>query len=238
MAETAQDDLELKPARAGAAFRAEMFFTDIALRYWKHAVAAVVVGLLSVLAFGQYQQSVVREQRRASSAIAEEVAKLPAPLPLLAQQVSAGGTVDLAKVEAVGDALVAIANGTSGTAAVDARMTAAEAFRLAGKPDKQREALTRALDGASGVLGWSVESAIANLDLQEGKGDEAVTRLEALSKKADGFLGEQATLDLGLAYETLGRKDDALRVYADFVARFPTSTRTEEVASRKARLAP
>lgn len=238
MAETVQDDLELKPAKAGAAFRAEMFFTDLALRYWKHAVAAVVAGLLAVLAFGQYQQYTVREQRRASAAIAEELSKLPAPLPLLASELASGQPVDLAKVESVGDALVAVANGASGPSATEARMTAAEAFRLAGKTDKQREALTRALPGASGVMAWSVESALANLDLQEGKGDDAVARLQTLSKAAEGFLAEQATLDLGLAYETLGRKDEAGATYADFLSRFPTSTRIDEVKSRQARLAP
>ncbi len=238
MADTVQDDLELKPARAGAAFRAEMFATDLALRYWKHAVVVIVVGLVSVLAFGQYQQYVVREQRRATAAIAEELAKLPVPLPAIASQLASGESVDLAKIEAAGDALVAVANGASGTAAAEARMSAAEAFRLAGKPDKQREALTRALPVASGVLAWSAESALANLDLQEGKGDEAVARLEKLSKGTEGFLGEQATLDLGLAYETLGRKEDAGRVYADFLTRFPSSTRTDDVKSRQARLAP
>ena len=33
----------------------------------------ILAGLLAVLAFGQYQQYTVREQRRASAAIAEEV---------------------------------------------------------------------------------------------------------------------------------------------------------------------
>jgi hypothetical protein len=237
VADTIQDDLELKPARAGAAFRAEMFVTDFALRYWKHAVAIVAVLLLSVLGYGQYTQYTVREQRRAAAEIAEALSKLEGPLPYIASQLAQGEVVDLVKVEAVGDELAAIANGATGTAAAEARMSAAEAFRLAGNKAKQREALTRASPDAEGVLAWSVESALANLDLEEQKGDDAVAHLEKLSKGA-GFLAEIATLDLGLAYESLARPADAARVYADFLTRFPTSTRTDEVKARQARLAP
>lgn len=237
MAETAQDDLELKPAKAGAAFRTEMFLTDVVLRYWKHAATVVVVGLLSVLLYGQWSQYRVREQRGTEAAAALELAKLPASLPILAEQVAQGQAIDTARLLEVGTALVAIADGGTGTAAVDARMTAAEAFRLAKDRARQREALIKAEPLATGVLAWSVQSALANLDLEEGKGPDAVGRLQKLSA-GEGFLAEQATLDLGLAHESLGQKEEAAKVYADFLTRFPNSTRAEDARTRQARLQP
>ncbi len=237
MAESVQDDLELKPAKAGAAFRAEMFVTDLALRYWKHAAAAVVTILVVVLVYGQVQQYRVAGQRTTAREVSAELAKLPAPLPQLSASVAEGKPIDTARLAPVGEALVAIANGASGPAAVDARMTAAEVFRLVGDKARQREALTKALPDATGVLAWSVDSALANLDLEEGKGDDAVGRLKKLSV-GEGFLAEQSTLDLGLALESLDRDDEAAKVYADFLTRFPTSTRADDARARQARLTP
>lgn len=236
MAEDQQDDLELKTADAGTAFRAEMFATQILLGYWKHGVALVIVVLIAILGWGQYRDMHRRSQRTATAQIAETLARLPEPLPALAESVASGEQVDVAKVEAVGDELVGLANGTSGTAAAEARITAAEAFRLAGKPDKQRAALENA-SGASGVMAYAVESELANLDLEQGLGDSAVARLEKLSASQGGFLAEQAAIDLGLAYEHLGRDQDAAKVYASFVERFPNSPRLEGVKVRQQRVA-
>ncbi|MCB9686921.1 MAG: tetratricopeptide repeat protein [Alphaproteobacteria bacterium] len=236
MAEDQQDDLELKTADAGTAFRAEMFATQILLGYWKHALAAVIIALILILGWGQYRDMHRRSQRSTTARIAETMSKLPEPLPALAESVASGEEVDAAKIEAVGDELVGLADGSSGTASVEARITAAEAFRLAGKPDKQRAALENA-SGASGVLAYAVESELANLDLEQGLGDSAVARLEKLSTSQSGFLAEQAAIDLGLAYEHLGRGADAAKVYASFMERFPNSPRIEGVRVRQQRVA-
>lgn len=236
MADEQPDDLELKTADAGTAFRVEMFATQVLLGYWKHAVALVLVTLLLILGWGQYRDYHRRTQRSTTAAIAETLSSLPAPLPDLAESLASGESIDTAKIEGVGDQLVTLADSSNGTAALEARITAAEVFRLAGKPDKQRAALEKA-SGARGVLAYAVESELANLDLEQGLGDSAVARLEKLSKSQDGFLAEQALIDLGLAYEHLDRKPDAERVYADFAQRFPNSPRLEGVRLRQQRVA-
>lgn len=233
--EPVKDELELKPAEAGALFKAEMFATNLFLGYWKHLVAAVLLVLLGILAWGQYTDWYQDQQRVASAQIATAMDGLPQPLPQLADSLATGGTVDLAQVEKVGDDLVAIGNGASGTGRVEALMTAAELYRMAEKADKQRQALTDASAEADGVLAWAAEGALANLELEQGQGDAAVERLRKLAAGSDGYLAEQATIDLGLALEHVGKRDEAAKVYGDFLVRFPDSKRGDQVKARQAR---
>lgn len=236
MAAEPEDDLDLKPADAGSMFRAEMFTTNLLLGYWKHLVAAVVVGLLAVLIYGQYADWHRRSQRTTTSQIATALAELPAELPLIPERIAAGEAVDPALLEKTGDTLVAIANGASGPARVEALLQAAELFRIAANPEKQREALAGAAGEAEGVLAFAAEGALANLELEQGQGDAAVSRLQRAMQAHDGYLAEQAALDLGLALEHLGRSDEAGRVYADFLTRWPDSPRADGVRQRQAQL--
>ncbi|MEQ1501622.1 MAG: tetratricopeptide repeat protein [Myxococcota bacterium] len=234
---TADDDLELKPADAGAMFRVEMFTTNVLLGYWKYFVGAVVIILISILVYGQWNDYTRRTQRAATASIAEKLGELPAELPLLSESLANGETLDLPKIEAVGHDLVAIANGASGPARIEALLSAAELFRVAGKPDDQRSALNTAAAEGSGILGYAANGGLANLELAQNEGDAAVARLKALSQSQKGYLAEQATIDLGLALEHLGRKDEASAVYAEFMTRFPDSPRAEQVKMRQDRVA-
>lgn len=233
--EKVPDELELKPAEAGAMFKAEMFATNLVLGYWRHGVALVVLVLLGILAWGQYGDWYRNTQRATAAHIADVMSGLPAPMVEIPSRLASGEAVDLAAVEKVADDLVAVANGAGGTARTEALMTAAELYRIVEKPEKQRTALEKA-EGAPGVLGWSVGAALANLELEQGQGDSAVARLRKLSEAADGYLGEQALIDLGLALEHLDRRDEAAQVYADFLSRFPESKRADQVKARQARV--
>jgi hypothetical protein len=230
---TADDDLDLKPADAGAMFRVEMFLTNALLGYWKHLVALVVVVLLGILIWGQYTSWYQSGQRAVTAEIARAVSTLPAPVPYLPELIASGQEVDLAKIEQVGDDLVAIANGATGAARVEGLLLAAELFRMSDKVDKQRSALAAASEDAPGALRYAAESGLANLELAQGEGDAAVKRLRDLAGSEDGFLAEQAMIDLGMAYEQLGRDDEAGKVYDEFLTRFPKSTRTDQVQERK-----
>ncbi|MEQ1571058.1 MAG: hypothetical protein ABMA64_35845, partial [Myxococcota bacterium] len=232
---TADDDLDLKPADAGAAFRVEMFLTNALLGYWKHLVAIVVVGLLGVLLWGQYRDWYVSSQRAVTTEISNSLRKLPAPVEALPEAFAAG-QADAAAVEGVGDELQAIANGAKGPARIESLLLAAELFRMTNKPDKQRVALEAATNDADGALRYAAEAGIANLDLAEGKGDLAVERLRRLAGEESGFLAEQSTLDLALALEELGRKDEANQVYVDFIATHQDSPRAERAKERQLRL--
>lgn len=233
MAEQPDEDLVLQPADAGAAFRMEMAASNFLLGYWKHMLAALIAALLAVLFYGQYTSFVHRQQRAAASRIAEVERDLPAPIALLGfQKAQDMLTTSQADLEAAGDRLDVIANETSGAASVEARLKAAELYRLAGSP-KRRTALEAVAATADDVLGYAARAGLAALDLEEGNADQAVTRYKELMASEDGFLAQQAAIELGLALEHLGRNDEAAKVYGEFLTRWPDAPRADEVRTRQ-----
>ncbi len=229
------DDLELKPADAGALFRAEMATTNFVLGYWKAMVAVVVVVLASVLFYGQYTTWAEGKQRAAAGRIALVEARIKVPIINLSEGLAAEQITsdELAKAAAE---LVVIAQETTGPSRVEADLKAAEIFRVLNRNDERRAALDDALPHAEGVLAYAAAGALANLDLEQGQGDAAVERWRALIAKQKGFLAEQATLELGLTLESLGRVDEARQLYADFAVTYPTSSRAETARQRADRL--
>jgi tetratricopeptide (TPR) repeat protein len=209
-----------------------MAATNLLLGYWMHLLAIVVVGLLAVLVWGQYGSWVQNQQRQISSQIADVERTLPAALPDLADKVAAGEVkpedlVDpAAKIEGIG-------LGAKGAGAAEALLKSAELYRLAGKPDKQREALEAAAKSAGkNVLGYAAGASLANLDFQEGKTDDAIRRFTELRDTFSGVLAQNASLDLALSLEHLGRKDEARRVYDEFIQKWPDSPHVDQVQGR------
>ncbi len=239
MADENEDDLDLdlELEDAGTAFRAEMAATNFFMGYWKHLLAVAVVFLISVLLWGEYAGMVRGEQRQASSALAKVEAELPGPviqLPAMRAQ-STAGTDDEA-LAAVAAKMMSLAAESDRAASVEAALKAAELYRIAGMAAERRASLEAATQHAEGVLLYSVEAALASLDLEEGNGDAAVQRYRNLQAEDDDFLAQQASVDLGMALEHLERQDEALKIYDEFLAKWPDSTRSEHVASRKAGL--
>lgn len=223
MADEDDDDLEFEPADAGVAFRAEMAATNFALGYWRHIVAVLVVVLLGFLFYGQYQSWHLGDQRDSARQIFEAERALrdaEDPQPELFGQVA--------------DALMAV--DARGMAKSEALLKAAELYRLAEQPEKQRSTLELAAGASEGVLAYAADAAIANLDLEAGDGDAATARLRRLMDSEQGFLAQQAALDLALMYEHLDRTADARAVYDEFTARFPESELGDEVRERRAKL--
>ncbi len=229
-------ELVLPKAEAGLFFRAEMAWANFLFGYWRHLLVVLVVGLLGVLVWGQWRSWVDREQRATSAEIAEIERKLPAELPMLPDAIS-DAKVKPEDLEVPADALAAIGKKAKGAARVEAWLKAAELYRLAGKPDLQRSALEGGADSDAGVMTYAAVSALAALDLDEGKGDLAIARLTALRSNPDEGLAQSAALDLGLALESLGRIDEAGRVYTEFTTKWAASKHIEQVRARQARLA-
>lgn len=240
MADQREEDLELAPGEAGVGFKAEMLATNLLLGYWKHIVALLVIGLVAVLFYGQYHSFVQRGQRDLSARIADAERTLPAniiELPqLMAQPEASEVAVTPEILVAAAEKIEAVAREGSGPAAVEGLLKAAELYRLAGSPDKQRGALEAAAEEADGVLKYAAVGALANLDLEQDRGDDAVARLTKLMDTNDGYLAEQAALDLGMALEHLERPAEAQQVYGTFLEKWPASTRAEDIRSRSERL--
>lgn len=228
--------LELPKAEAGVAFKAEMVATNLLLGYWMHALALVVVGLVAVLLWGQWRNHHESEQRRISAEISEIERNLPTPLPMLQEDVSSG-KVPRTDLMAPADAMAKVAEGASGTGAVEGWLKAAELYRLAGNVERQRAALEAAVAvGDGNVLGYAAEAGLANLDLEQGKAAEAVDRFTRMRDGYEGILAQNAALDLGLSLQHLGRTDEAARVYEAFLTKWPDSPHAEEVRKRQGAL--
>lgn len=237
VAEQKEEDFEFAPGEAGWTFRAEMATTNFLMGYWKHLVAVLVVGLLCVLFYGQYQAYVQRTQRSVAARIAEVERGLPTQLIDLPRAQQMGEpVVDAGVVTGAADQMEAVARDSSGPGAVEAWLKAAELHRLAGQPDRQRQALEHAADLGTGVLQYAAVAALANLDLEQDRGDDGVARLRSLLDTHDGYLGQRAALDLGLALEHVGRGAEARETYALFLQRWPDSAQADEVRQRSSRL--
>ncbi len=232
---TDEEDLTLEPQQAGLAFRAEMWAMDTLLGYWPYLLGGIAVVLGCIFFYGQYANWVTTQQRASAKAIAKIEAKLPDRVSTLALR-ELSGQDPVAAEELVASAQKLEAVDASGPARAEAMLKAAELYRIAEKPGDQRRALEAAIESGSGVLAFSAEAAVANLDLEAGDNDAAITRLKRLSTEYDGYLAEQALLDLGLVLEQLGKPDEARAVYEDFLSRFEDSPRAEEAENRKAGL--
>lgn len=229
------DDLELKPADAGALFRAEMATKNFVMGYWKGIVGVIGVVLLCVFFYGQYASMVQADQRSTAGRIASVEAILGAPVVALPDAKAAGQLKDEDLLTAA-RALAEIARESTGPARVEADLKAAEMFRVAGKADERRSVLEDALPHAEGILAYAAQGALANLELEEGKPEEAIARWRTLASSQEGFLQEQAMLELGLVLEAVGQVDEARQVYADFMAKFASSPRLEKARQRSERL--
>ena len=219
MAEENDEDLELELADAGLAFRAEMWATNFMMGYWKHVLATLICLLLAFLIFTQYRDHVRKTQRDVSHLIS----KVESTLESDSNDARC----------AAASALSQIADQSSGPGKVEALLKAAELYRLCEDAASQRGVLEQAGAQAEGVLKYSAVAALANLDLEEEQGDQAVQRLQSLRDENTGFLAERAAIDLGLALEHLDRHDEAQTVYADFIVAWPDSPRADEVRRRQ-----
>ncbi len=218
------DDLEFEPADAGFSFRAEMWAKNVLMGYWKAILAVLITGLVGILFYGQYQSWYLMNQRASASEIFDAVKDL-----------DDGATPE--DYTKAAEMLERIAETARGTARTEALLRAADYYRQAVDPEGQNRALTTAdAKPSTGVLGYAVDANLANLALERGDGDDAVARMRKLADQSEGYLAEQATLDLGLMYEHLERVDEARALYIAFLTDFPDSASAEQVRVRQRQL--
>jgi len=237
VAESDDSDLQFTQAEAGLAFKSEMMAMNVLLGYWKHILGTIAFGLAGILIYGQYQNSVLRTQRTISSEIAVALSDLPGGLHILASVLETGiGDVNEEDISKVAARLAEIAADRNGPARVEALLKAAEIYRVLNDQEGQRGVLQLAASEAEGALAYASHSALANLDLEQGAGDSALARFRDLRTQSDGFFAQQATMDLALALEHLGKRDEAVQTYVEFLATWPESGFTEEAERRRSML--
>ena len=240
MSDLEDEDLDLKPADAGALFRAEMWATNAILGYWPYLVGALVTVLLGFLFYGNYSDYVRNAQRAGAAAIAEVEEELPSPVEDLGR-LKALNALPLPNEDLVGiaDQLVETSKEHWGPAKLDGLLKAAEVYRIADATERRRTTLDSVLEEATrGSLEWcAAQRSLAALELQSEQGPAAVARLRDVQRYAQGYLAQQAMLALGAAYETMGEPENALQVYEEFLRDFSESPLLEEVNKRRDRVA-
>lgn len=227
----ADPDLTLPQQEAGALFRLEMAATSFLLGYWRHIVAIVAVGLLTVLVYGQYTSIHRKNQRAMSAQIAEAWVDIP-PEAVPGQLTEAQEIA----IREVADTVVALGAEFNGAAAAEAYIRSAELYRVLGDSEAQRKALESAVPYARGALLFAARSGLANLDLEAGNADAAIATWRDLMTTMDGWLAEEAALSLAQVYAHQGRASDARGVYVEFQARWPGSPRMSVVTDKLAHL--
>lgn len=140
-----------------------------------------------------------------------------------------------ADMTAHADKLVALAGEGSGASSTEALLEAAEIYRRAGAVEPRRAALQAASGGAkAGILHHAAETGLAHVEIEAGQPDQAITRLQALVAAEEGFLAQDATMELAQAYDDSGKPEEAAKLYDDFLVKWPDSPRAEEVKRRRA----
>ena len=233
------EDLAIRPDGAGVAFRTEMAVSNFVLGYWKPMVAVVIAGLVGTLVYGLWANEQQAAQRAFTGESAEVVETQGLDLQTLAQQKALSNAekpFDGSKAATAASSILAIAEKASGVAAYEGAMKAAEFARFGGDAATRRAALELAQKRATDdVFQLAAAGALATLDVEEGKGADAVARFDAL--RADkGFVGRRAALELASVQEALGRNDEAKATLSDLLTRWPDAPEKVDVDARLARL--
>jgi hypothetical protein len=233
---------------AGGGFKFEMAAMNLLLGHWQKILAVVVVLLIFVGAYGQYENSIRDEQRLAHRTSSELRASLESSLLASTDQATklqaeaygvtlesllflASEPTDEQKdiLKGAADQFVAHANTTSGVAAIDAHLTAADLYRRIGETDAQKSSLLFATEEADGAVLVGATVGLASVAINVGNTDEGIALIQALTNDSDTFVAQTATLELARMQTEAGKTAEATIAYAGFLSRWPNSTQITAV---------
>jgi tetratricopeptide (TPR) repeat protein len=231
-------DAPLAGAEQDVLFRAQMTVANTLLGYWKHGVTALFVLLGASLVIGQWLTYKVDVQKDGQAALARIDLKMPTLDPMtrmgLAPMDDPNDPARMALLATNAAEYEALAASAKGTASSMAWMRAAEAWRRAGQMDKAKAAYLKVQ--GDGVVGFSGATGVAALAADSGDVDGAVTALQPYAAATEGFLAQQALIEIAAIYEGAGRAADARTTLQDLQKRFPTSPLLPDAAAALARL--
>jgi hypothetical protein len=228
--------------QADLLFRAQMKAADLVLGYWKQGLG-LLAGLLTVTLVIGLVSNHVRDAKRASSAAVAKVdAAAPEPDPMsMVGLAPADDLTDAARVaalETVARGYEAAAKDGSGPAVVEAWVRAGETWLRLARTDDAIKAFQAGFDeGGKDIYRYTPGNRLAVLLADNGKRDEAEAIYRKLATGLDGYLAEQALIDLMTLQATSGQSDAVKRSAAEFRARFTRSPRLEQVAAIEAQVA-
>lgn len=231
-------DAPLAGGEQDVLFKAQMTVANTLLGYWKHGVTALFVVLAASFVVGQWLTHKVDVQKDGQAALARIDLKMPTLDPMtrmgLAPMDDPNDPARMALLATNAGEYEALAATTSGTASAMAWMRAAEAWRRAGQLDKAKAAYLK-IEG-EGVLGFTGATGVAALAADSGDIDGAVSALKPFAAATEGFLAQQALIEIAAIYEGAGRNTDARATLEDLQKRFPTSPLLPDAVAALTRL--
>jgi tetratricopeptide (TPR) repeat protein len=108
-----------------------------------------------------------------------------------------------------------------------------------GKLDEARKLWSSYVDGNKDSLAATVRLNLLDLDRRQGKGEQVVGSLKPMLDDSDPPLPKDAVLyQLGLTYEQLDRRPDAVGAYRQIMDEFPQSAYRQEAQQKLSSLDP
>lgn len=219
---------------ADVLFKAQMKIADVVLGYWKQGLIAIGVFLLITLVVGLTTNYIRESKRDVSAQVARVDRELPRPDPLALYGLTPPDDLNNPeRVEALrkaAEGYEAIGRASSGVAAAEAWIKAGDVWGRVKDTEREIQAFESAWKASqSGVVGYSAGNRLAILHLQAGEKEKAREILRKIATEQDGYLAEQALLDLMTQAAGEGDTTTVQKSAAEFRVRFPSSPRLDRV---------
>lgn len=220
-------------------FKVQMQLAHWVYGYWKQGLIAIGVFLGLAFVVGQTSTCVRERNREGSAALARAMDQLPATSQMamygLAPLDDLEDPEHVAELEAAVASLEEVADSAPGVTSAEAWLHAGNTWSRLGKDDKAFVAFQAAYDAdRGGIYTYSAGNRLAMLHRKQGEDEKAATFYRELATELDGFLGEQALLDLMEHSIRMGKPEDVQRLSAEFEARYSESPRLEQVEALEA----
>lgn len=228
--------------QADLLFRTQMKVADLVLGYWKQGLGILAGVLALTLVIGLVSNHIRDARRATSAAVAKVDAAVPEPDPMsMLGLAPADDLTDAARVsalETVARGYEAAAKDGAGPTRVEAWVRAGEIWLRLNRTDDAIRSFQAGFDeDGEAIYRYTPGNRLAVLLADNGKRDEAEAVYRKLATGLDGYLAEQALMDLMTLQATSGQADAVKRSAAEFRARFTHSPRLEQVAAIEAQVA-
>lgn len=213
-----------------ALFKLQVGASEFLLKHVRTFVWIVVAGLGVALVYSLVVEWRTRAAKEGFGAIADIDYKMPPvdqmALYGLAPMDDPADTARMANVEEGARRYRAAAEDASGSAAVFARLRAADTWKRAGKPDEALVDLEAAWNlKQSDLPGFAAASRYATALAGKDRLEEAIGVLREEATREQGLYAEEALIALAQLQVDAGKPGEAQHVIDEFRTRFPDSPR-------------
>ncbi|MBN1337073.1 MAG: hypothetical protein JXB39_14030 [Deltaproteobacteria bacterium] len=225
--------------QADVLFRVQMKVADIALGYWKQGLIALAVVLALALTVGLVSNHIRDSRRATSAAVARVDAEVPPMDPGSFYGLSPADDLSdperVAALEKAARGYEAAARDGTGPAVVEAWVRAGETWQRLERTDEAIQAFQEGYErGGKAIYRYAPGNRLAVLLADAGRHEEAEAIYRKMATGLDGYLAEQALMDLMALQAASGRAEAVKRSAAEFRARFTKSPRLPQVAALEA----